>query len=136
MDSETLLSSRMISDGIALHAAEVERILRNIFHMYTPLKTDHPEMQTIILGWSLEHPLGIIGNNVFVLLWSADQGGVTIEVCLFVPKLRTPPAALVAARALAWPAWRRPPARSFLCASIQRGVYQKWQSKYQTSMCV
>ena len=30
----------------------------------TPLKADHPERPTIILGWSLEHPLGILENNV------------------------------------------------------------------------
>ena len=29
----------------------------------TPLISDHPERPTITLGWSLEHPLGILGNN-------------------------------------------------------------------------
>ena len=41
------------------------------------------------LGWSLEHPPGSLGNSVLfadvMMLWSADQGGIAIEVCLFVP---------------------------------------------------
>ena len=38
-------------------------------------------------GWSLEHPVGIVISNVFLLdiVWSADQGGIAIEVCLYVP---------------------------------------------------
>ena len=32
-----------------------------------PLKAGHPERPTGTLGWSLEHPLGILTNNVFLL---------------------------------------------------------------------
>ena len=34
--------------------------------MNTPLKADHPERPTITPGWSLEHPLGILTNIVFL----------------------------------------------------------------------
>ena len=61
----------------------------------TPLKTHHPESPTITLVLSFEHPLGIFKNgrlNIHLLsLWSADQGGIAIEVsfnCLFPIGLR------------------------------------------------
>ena len=82
------------SNGYVLEALQLKRCSCSFLvfvqkRLHTPLKADHPERPTITLGWSLEHPLGIIENNVsfvdVIMLWSADQSGITIEVCLLVP---------------------------------------------------
>ena len=62
--------------------AKVQGGLWSIFQkqMNTPLKADHPERPTITLGWSLAHPRGILEHNsCFLMLWSADQGGIAIN---------------------------------------------------------
>ena len=41
----------------------------------TPLKADHPEKPTITLGWSLEHPLGILTNHMFLLDVMVSRSG-------------------------------------------------------------
>ena len=52
---------------------------------------DHPERPTITLGHlSVREAFSKIMCYCLVL-WSADQGGIAIEVCSFVPKCRTTP---------------------------------------------
>ena len=41
----------------------------------TPLKADQPERPTVTLGWSLEHPLGILTDNVLLLEFMVSRSG-------------------------------------------------------------
>ena len=41
----------------------------------TPLKADHPERPTITLGWSFEHPPGIIMHEVLLFDFMVSRSG-------------------------------------------------------------
>ena len=44
-------------------------------HISTPLQADHPERPTITLGWSLQHPRGILNNHVFLVDFMVSRSG-------------------------------------------------------------
>ena len=53
----------------------LSRVVDNQEQINMPLKTDHPERPTIILGWSLEHPPGILTNSGFLLDGMVSRSG-------------------------------------------------------------
>ena len=52
--------------SFGLLAASGKERTMNQKQINTPLKADHPERPTTTFGWSLERPLGILRNNMFL----------------------------------------------------------------------
>ena len=64
----------------------IDLVSYTIRNKYTPLKADHPERPTITLVGHLRiHEAFLRMMCCFLILWSADLGGIAIEVCLHVP---------------------------------------------------
>ena len=72
----------------------------------TPLQADRPERPTIILDWSLEHPLGMIKHKVLLLDFMASRSGWHRNrgVCVCVLS-QTSPFYRVTSRRCATSAW-------------------------------
>ena len=54
-------------------------------HINTLLKADRPERPTITLGWSLQHPRGILKCIIFLFDLMVSRSGWHGEVCLLLP---------------------------------------------------
>ena len=64
--------------ALGVHVCRTSRRLRQNEsvgqkHTNTPLKADHPERPTITLGWSLEHPPGILENNKLLVYFMVSR---------------------------------------------------------------
>ena len=65
----TLLLHKTCSAYSITHAQARARTGAHQKQINTPLKDDYPERPTITLAQSLEHPLGILTNNISVILF-------------------------------------------------------------------